>query len=182
MLMQKQIVVLYNLPGTSTTQNIEEADEDTQNSAREVNDELNKNGYKSGVLGITTKDIQSLSNLKTDLVFNLVEWSGKESDLGVEVLNTLDKAKIKYTGSNSFGYKLTSDKVLMKQQMHKCNIPTPGDKEFPLILKPSTEHCGIGVSQKSVVTNEDELQIVNDELRKNLYLSLARIPHPLGWG
>lgn len=158
-----KVTVLYNLEGTSSTQNISEADDDTGNSARAICDELIKIGYDTNILGIYPSDIDGLKNLKTDFVFNLVEWTGKEYEFGVQVVESLEKAGLPYSGSGAWGLKITGDKYLMKKEMDKYKIPTPGwsiddinKLKFPVIVKPTLEHCGIGVSQTSVCKNESE--------------------------
>lgn len=172
-----KVTVLYNLPGTSSTNKIAEADNDTQISAVGIFEELKKLGYQAEILGISQKDIQNLKNLKTDLVFNLIEWSGRESNDGIKVLKTLNQAKIKYTGSSAWGYELSCNKILMKKKMADENISTPkwqifkSGKEiialpYPMIVKPSSEHCAIGVSQTSVCDDEKSARIKILELIK----------------
>ncbi len=165
-----KVTVLYNLPGTSSTTEIAEADNDTQISAIGIFEELKKLGYSAEILGISQNEIKNLKNLKTDLVFNLVEWSGRESKDGIKVLKTLENAKIKYTGSSAWGYELSCNKFLMKQKMIDENISTPkwqifktGKEKitlpYPIIVKPSSEHCAIGVSQTSVCDDEKSVRV-----------------------
>lgn len=168
-----KVTVLYNLEGTSSTEGISEADDDTGNSARAVCDELIKIGYNAKTLGISPSIIDCLKNLKTDFVFNLVEWTGKEYVQSVKVVETLEKAGLPYSGSRAWGIKLTGDKYLMKKEMEKNKIPTPGwsidntnKLRFPVIVKPTLEHCGIGISQTSVCKNENEAKIKINELIK----------------
>src|SRR3989344_9200078 len=150
------ITVLYNLPELS-----DESDTDTQKSAQRVAEEL-KRYYDVRILGIDSNDIGNLMNLKTDFVFNLVEWSGLNSQWGVKVIETLEKAGLPYSGSNSWGYWLSCNKKIMKEEMDKKNIPTPrwfvneGKLKFPVIVKPVLEHCGIGISQTSVCYNDQD--------------------------
>lgn len=174
-----KISVLYNLPGEVSAQGIEQADEDTQKSAVGVAKGLKSLGYVVELVGIGQGDIGELRNLKTDMVFNLVEWAGKETDLGVEVVRTLEKMGLPYSGSNARGYKISCDKILMKELLDKSKILTPkwklveevedlesgmGKMTFPMISKPVYEHCGIGVSQTSVVKGREELEAVVKDL------------------
>ncbi|MEK7064681.1 MAG: ATP-grasp domain-containing protein, partial [Patescibacteria group bacterium] len=62
-----------------------------------------------------------------------------------------------FTGSGSWGFLLSSDKVMMKREMVRNGIPTPKLK-FPAIVKPSLEHCGIGISQNSIARDEIEMR------------------------
>ncbi len=172
-----KICVIYNLPGTSTTTNIEEADDDTKQSAISVYDTLKTCGYELDIKAFSPDEIESVKDIMADLVFNLVEWSGKETELGVRVLKIMEENKMAFTGSGSIGYELSSKKVLMKKKFEEIGIPTPkyqifdGNYEsgawnfgFPVIVKPAMEHCGIGLTQASVVGTESELRIMNHEL------------------
>lgn len=169
------ITVLHNRPGTSTTENIVEADNDTKKSAEGIADTLVKMGHQAETLEIGFSEIANLSALQTDFVFNLVEWSGREYKYGVHVIEQLEKAGLKFTGSHAWGYKLSSDKIMMKQEMDSNHIPTPKWSTsrvltfpYPAIVKPVFEHCGIGISQKSVVTNDQELDSLITDL-ENTY-------------
>jgi len=155
----RKIVVLFNAPVGN-----DEDDVDTQKSALEVVKGLLQAGYQSEVLGITKDNIARVKSISADLVFNLVEWAGLDYVLGVEVIKTLEKVGLPYTGSNAWGYEVSCNKVLMKELLVKNNIPTPKyvvvsqgfspsqltDFKFPVIIKPSQEHSAIGVSQASV--------------------------------
>lgn len=157
----KTICVLYNKPENISS----ECDVDTQNSAINICGILNDVGYDSRVMGISTTEISKVVKIKTDMVFNLVEWTGINIEYGVEVIKILEKRKIPFTGSGSWGYLLSSDKVMMKKEMGKYKIPTPQLK-FPAIVKPAYEHCGIGITQKSIVYDSKELRVMSSELRK----------------
>ncbi|TSC86346.1 MAG: D-alanine-D-alanine ligase [Microgenomates group bacterium Gr01-1014_16] len=168
-----KITVLYNLPEKNSKDEL-----DTQKSAFGVAEGLKKN-YEVGVLGITFNEIENIKNLKTDFVFNLVEWAGKNSMKGVRVIEELEKARLPYSGSNARGYELSCNKEIMKREMEKNNISTPGwqifekiqdsgganasrarfkiqEFSYPVILKPVSEHCGIGIGQDSVCNNNQE--------------------------
>jgi len=168
----KKITVLYNLPSGNNLDDL-----DTQKSALEVAEGLKQAGYVTNLLGITTGEISKVKNIKADLVFNLVEWAGRDYVLGVEVIKNLEAAALPYTGSNAKGYELSCNKVLMKKQLDIVAIPTPkwqiidnlkptlpagGFKienlEFPMIVKPTLEHSAIGISQASVCINELQLK------------------------
>jgi D-alanine-D-alanine ligase len=179
--MLKKITVLYNLPGENTTQNITEADDDTEKSALNIVEGLKTLGYETEIMGITRQDIGKVSRIEADLVFNMIEWSGRECEYAVSVLEILEKKHIPFTGSDAVGYMLSCNKIAMKKKMDQFMIPTPKwlsvnsseilpveNLNFPLIAKPASEHCAIGVSQKSVVNNDQELRDLIVELY-NLY-------------
>ncbi len=157
----KTICVLYNKPEDISN----ECDIDTQNSAADIYGILNGVGYQTQLIGISTDEIGEVRKIKADIVFNLVEWTGKNIDSGVRVIKILEKMRIPFVGSGSFGFLLSSDKEMMKREMIKNKIPTPGLK-FPAIVKPSLEHCGIGITQKSIVYDSQELGVMSSKLRE----------------
>ena len=69
------------------------------------------------------------------------------------------------------GLRFVVKKARVKRKMWRVGIPTPGYRvinrrtkigsirglEYPLIVKPSGQHAGIGISQDSVVIDKDEL-------------------------
>ncbi len=159
----RNITVLHNLPVGNDIDDL-----DTQKSAIAVASGLQESGYQVEVLGILKSDLETVKNIHTDLVFNLVEWAGRDYSLGVEVIKTLEKADLPYTGSNAYGYEVSCDKVKMKKILVDNNIPTPKylvvenlqfriiNLKYPVIVKPVLEHSAIGISQASVCTNESE--------------------------
>ena len=157
----KTICVLYNKPEDLH----DESDLDTENSAIDAADVLRSEGYEVSLLGIGLDEVSKVKNIEDELVFNLVEWTGKNIAMGTQLIKILERRKIPFTGSGSWGFLLSSDKVQMKKEMKRNKIPTPG-KKFPMIVKPAYEHCGIGITQNSIVKNESELRIKNYELRK----------------
>lgn len=154
----RKICILYN-----KAENIsDESDVDTQNSALIVCDELENAGYDVQMVGIFPTEINEIKKIRAELVFNLVEWAGVNTEYGVRTAKILERMKIPFTGSGSWGYLLSCNKLKMKKEMRKNKIPTPGLR-YPAIVKPSMEHCGIGIDQKSVVKNESEMK---DRMRK----------------
>ncbi len=146
------------------------ADVDTTNTAKEIFEVLSKK-YSVDLLGITPDEISTIKNIKSDLIFNLLEWTGKYYVHELEALKLLQKNNIAFTGSDMNGFEISGNKKIMKSMFLKHNIPTPryqlfetGSEEisselnYPVILKPSLEHCGLGVSQTSVANNAIELQ------------------------
>lgn len=166
-----KVTVLYNLPESDLV-----ADFDTEKSANLVCGGLQKN-YNAEVFGIHKNEIYKVKDIKADFVFNLVEWSGLDSQLGCEVINSFEEMSLPYSGSNAWGYELSCDKRKMKKLMLENNILTPNwfvvDSKssfpaelinFPAIVKPAIEHCGIGIDQASVVGNDGALRVKCDKL------------------
>jgi D-alanine-D-alanine ligase len=167
------ITVLFNKCGENKSKITTESELDTWDSAIEVEKVLNAQGFETDLLGINAQDIANIKKIKSDLVFNLIEWTGEDTLLVKEVFGQLDKLGIPYTGSDLNGYLLSVDKIRMKRLFDKLNIPTPrwqvfepkkkfGTKAaeliYPVILKPAYEHCGVGITTDSVVADEVKLK------------------------
>ena len=156
----KTICVLYNKPEDLH----DESDLDTENSAIDAADVLRSEGYEVSLLGIGLDEVSKVKNIEDELVFNLVEWTGKNIAMGTQLIKILERRKIPFTGSGSWGFLLSSDKVQMKKEMKRNKIPTPG-KKFPMIVKPAYEHCGIGITQNSIARSETDLRFMIHDLR-----------------
>lgn len=69
----------------------------------------------------------------------------------------LEMAGIPYTGSSPLGHGLTIDKVITKNLLRECGVPTPnfrvmrhgsestGDLRFPVVVKPRHEYLSLGL-------------------------------------
>jgi D-alanine-D-alanine ligase len=115
---------------------------------------------------------QSIDEFKPTIVFNLIEaWD----DVGVfdqNVVSYLELLKIPYTGCNPRGLTLARDKALARKLLAYHRIPSPdfavvplGRKpmlpkrlRYPLIVKSLTYESSTGISQASVVEDEDQLE------------------------
>ncbi len=151
------------------------ADSETVEAAEQIVDALIQSGHAAKTIKISPSKISDVNNIKADVVFNICEWSGKDYPLGVNVLKTLEKHKMPYTGADSKSYEWCCDKVEMKRMFDKFEIPTPkwtavnpGDTDetiikrveklnYPIILKPAYEHCAIGIDNKSVLYSKRDL-------------------------
>ena len=156
------ITVLYN-----TSESDEPSEQDTIKSAKDVAEALG-----ATLVAIRKQDAGDRSffeKLNTDLVFNLIEWTGFDAKYAIRVVDILEELNIPYTGSRKLGHILGNDKILMKQKMVDLGIPTPKyqiyDKEFiannlqfPVIAKLAQEHCSIGLDESNIVFNGEDLR------------------------
>src|SRR6185503_17983987 len=114
--------------------------------------------------------VDALSGDKPDLVFNLAESFGGRSALESNVAALLNLLGLRYTGSSPAGLILAGDKTLTKKVLTFHGILTArfatvfrgavdwaGDIGFPLILKPPQEDASLGITQKSIVNDVQEL-------------------------
>lgn len=113
-----------------------------------------------------------LASKEYDVVFNLVESVGGESVKEMYVAGIYELFDIPYTGCSSVTLGLCLNKHRAKLFMKGAgfNVPnwrlyeTPSkivfdtNPQFPLIVKPSKEDASVGISEQSVVFNEQELK------------------------
>jgi D-alanine-D-alanine ligase len=114
--------------------------------------------------------VAALTSEKPDLVFNLAESFAGRSALESNVAALLNLLDLRYTGSSPAGLMLAGDKTLTKKVLtfhgiltahfatvFRGNVDWAGDIAFPLILKPPQEDASLGITQKSIVNDVQEL-------------------------
>ncbi len=106
------------------------------------------------------------------IVFNLLEDFHDVAIYDQNVVSYLELLRVPYTGSNPRGLLLSRDKALSKQLLsyHRIRVPEFGvfpmgrvpkkhkRLEFPLIVKSLTYDGSVGISQASVVEDEEKLR------------------------
>lgn len=120
-------------------------------------------------LKIIRKHVQ---DFKPHIVFNLLEEFKGEAIFDQNVVSYLELLGVPYTGSNPKGMIIGRDKALSKKILSYHKIKTPKFqvfprnqprkkyllKEFPAIVKCLNEEASLGLSQTSVVHNEEKLK------------------------
>ena len=114
--------------------------------------------------------VTSLTQNKPDIVFNIAESFAGRSALESNVAALLKLLGMRYTGSSPAGLIMAGDKTLTKKVLSFHSILTArfatvfrgsvdwaGDIKFPLILKPPQEDASLGITQKSIVNDVQEL-------------------------
>lgn len=135
---------------------------------------LRERGYKVSFFDFNDvgKAFADLQSSDVDLVFNVCERINDSSLLEPHVASLLDVLKIPYTGSNPFTLSLCIDKIRVKKLLSYHKIPTPewdyvysmkdkvrDDLKFPLIVKPANTDNSIGITNDSVVTTAEQLEV-----------------------
>ncbi|MDR4471796.1 MAG: hypothetical protein MRJ92_03775 [Nitrospira sp.] len=109
---------------------------------------------------------------KPHIAFNLLEGFDGVAVYDQSVVSYLELMRIPYTGCNPRGLMLARDKALAKQVMSYHRIPYPEFMvvplhrmvrrpkylPFPLIVKSITEEASLGISQASIVDDDDKLR------------------------
>jgi D-alanine-D-alanine ligase len=119
-------------------------------------------------LGVIRK---AIDEWKPDVTFNLLEDFAGVNVFDMNVVSYLELLRIPYTGCNPRGLLLARDKALSKKLLAFHRVPVPdftvipmGRKvhrpkrlDFPLIVKSLTKEASVGISQASVVENDEKL-------------------------
>jgi D-alanine-D-alanine ligase len=135
---------------------------------------LKKLGHDVHPLGVKS-DLSvihsAIDQWKPDIAFNLLEEFDGVAVYDQHVVSYLELLHMPYTGCNPRGLMLARDKVLTKKVLAFHRIPYPDFMEvpqgrsakrpkqltFPLIVKSVTEEASLGISQASIVEDDDKL-------------------------
>lgn len=140
---------------------------DVVSTLRKLGHDVYPLGVKSD-LGVIQSAIEQW---KPDIAFNLLEEFDGVAVYDQHVVSYLELLRLPYTGSNPRGLMLARDKVLTKKVLafHKIPYPEfievpqgravkrPKSLTFPLIVKSVTEEASLGISQASIVTDDEKL-------------------------
>lgn len=173
----KHVTIVYNAPtNTSPYSLAPTTDDDTEATPKEIRGLLLRHGMTARLFPLrSVGDLKHLRRVRTSLVFNCVE-----DDIGATpfsqhlVAKTLEDAGIPFTGGTAGNILLTTNKAATKQYLLTNGIPTPPfavvDRPdfldmtyhlrslFPLMVKPVAMDGSEGITQRSIVTNEDDLR------------------------
>ncbi|MCK9287336.1 MAG: ATP-grasp domain-containing protein [Sphaerochaetaceae bacterium] len=115
---------------------------------------------------------EQIAVLRPDIVFNLVETLHGSSLLHLAP-SLFESMSLRYTGGNSVGMMLSSDKLEAKKLMRMAGIKTPEWASLsytqdldslinvPVIVKPVNEEASVGINDQSVCTFSTEASILD---------------------
>ena len=151
----------------------------------DVIETLRERGHEVRVLGVHD-DLAGIRPtagfFEPHIVFNLMEAFAGITTFDQNVVSYLELLRLRYTGCNPRGLMLARDKALSKKLLAYHRIPVPdftvvrhGRKpaphkkmHFPLIVKSLFFEASAGISQASVVEDEEQLarrvQFIHDTL------------------
>jgi D-alanine-D-alanine ligase len=136
---------------------------------------LRKLGHEVTALGVKS-DLEvirgAVEQWKPHVAFNLLEEFDGVAVYDQNVVSYLELLHVPYTGCNPRGLMLARDKALSKQVMSYHRIPYPEFMvvplhrmvrrpkwlAFPLIVKSVSEEASLGISQASIVEDEEKLR------------------------
>jgi D-alanine-D-alanine ligase len=154
---------------------LEPGDEKPDIVMEQVAKALEAGGHKTSILTIrhdVSEIIDGLAKPKPDLIFNLVESFGHDILGGtMGVAGLLDLLELPYTGGGPGEIFLQEDKALAKKLLAFERIPYPdfatfapnadfetgGNLRMPLFVKPLRMDASIGIDEKSLVRNTQQL-------------------------
>lgn len=134
---------------------------------RELGHEVQPLGVRDELTPIRT----AITEWKPHIVYNLLEEFHGLTEFDQHVVSFLELLQARYTGCNPRGLVLARDKALSKKLLvyHRIRVPgfvvfprgrrarRPRGLDFPLIVKSLTEEASLGISQASIVDNEENL-------------------------
>jgi D-alanine-D-alanine ligase len=117
------------------------------------------------------KMITALRRQQPELVFNLLEELDGVPDGNLGICGVLDLLRLPYTGCGPGEYYLGQDKALAKKLLafeeiqfprfavfdQAKGLETGGNLRMPLFVKPVAQDASIGIGEKSLVTDSNEL-------------------------
>jgi len=123
---------------------------------------------------------QAIEEFRPQVVFNLVEEFHANALFSPHVASFFELKKVRYTGCNPLGMMLSNDKGLSKKILayHGIRVPEfmvipmkakvrrPEGLEFPLFVKSLTDDGSVGISQASIVHNDEQLEQRVEFVRK----------------
>lgn len=136
---------------------------------------LESGGHQASIVTIrddVTQMVATLKNERPDLVFNLVESFGDDILGGlIGVAGLLDLLEIPYTGGGPGELYLQEDKALSKKLLAfeqvlypdfasfapDADFETGGKLRMPLFVKPMRQEASLGIDERSLVRNTQEL-------------------------
>lgn len=167
-LMHKDLVPPDDLNGQKPDGAEWKTEYDVVTTLRKLGHEVRPLGVKSD-LGVIREAVEEW---KPHIAFNLLEEFDGVAVYDQNVVSYLELLRVPYTGCNPRGLMLARDKVLSKKifSFHRIPFPDfimvkegrsarrPSWLPFPLIVKSVTEEASLGISQASIVEDDDKLK------------------------
>ena len=141
---------------------------DVVSTLRKLGHDVHPLGVRSD-LGVIRAAIEEW---RPHIAFNLLEEFDGVSVYDQNVVSYLELLHVPYTGCNPRGLMLARDKALTKKVLsyHRIpypefmvvpqgrNVKRPNDLAFPLIVKSISEEASLGISQASIVEDDEKLK------------------------
>ncbi len=164
----------------------EMADPENMYTEKNVLEALRANGYEVNVLGLYN-DLaplyEEVRDNKPDVIFNMVEVFNQRTNFDKNIAAVLEMLDIPYTGASSGCLFVCNNKALTKKILRFHRIKTPRFHVFyrkhkiwlpkiiklPAVIKPLCEEASRGISQASIVDNEqafiDRIKFIHENMQ-----------------
>ena len=167
-LMHEDLVPPDHLSGQDATTAAWRTEYDVVSTLRKLGHDVKPIGVRSD-LGVLRSAIEEW---KPHIAFNLLEEFDGVAVYDQNVVSYLELLYVPYTGCSPRGLMLARDKVLSKKlfSFHRIPFPDfmvvpqgravkrPKSLAFPLIVKSVTEEASLGISQASIVQDDEKLK------------------------
>ena len=177
-LVHKHLVPPGNTEGIDVASAPWKMEFDVIETLREIGHEVLPLGVQDDLGAIRT----TLEEWKPTIVFNLLESFDDVTTFDMNVVSFLELLRVPYTGCNPRGLLLARDKALSKKLLayHRIRVPdfvvfrrgrpprAAPRLGFPLIVKSLTYEASVGISQASVVTDEERLRRRVEFIHQNI--------------
>lgn len=175
-----RVLIAYNDPDKKNGDNLDYISEAAvKTEADNIYKAVLKLDHIPGYLPVSNieKDIQKVKEFAPDMIFNLCEGYRGDAHHEMHIAGFWELLGIPYTGNTPLTLGLAQNKVLAKKLFESKKIPTPMYQvysetpkhtylNYPLIAKPAREDASIGITQRSIIHNFEELSKVVAELLK----------------
>lgn len=148
------------------------ADDENMYTERDVFEALVANGFEVRKLGIyndITPLLEEVKDFQPDVVFNLAEVYNDKSHLEKNIAALLELLDVPYTGASADALLICNNKALSKKilRFHRLKVARfytfyrgqkiwrPRTVKLPAVIKPLCEEASRGISQASVVDNDE---------------------------
>jgi D-alanine-D-alanine ligase len=115
---------------------------------------------------------QKMESFEPDVLFNLVEQFKNNPGFDQNIVSLLEMQGVPFTGCGSTGLTLCKHKGISKKILGHHGIPTPNfvviprgqrigqsrQLKFPILVKPVKDEASYGISQASLVKDEDQFR------------------------
>ncbi len=167
-LMHQDLVPPEKVEGIDTTKTDWRTEYDVVSTLRAMGHDVRPLGVRDDLAVIRT----AVEDWKPHVAFNLLEEFSGVAVYDQNVVSYLELLKVPYTGCNPRGLILARDKGVAHKILYYHRIPIPEfitvplgrsvrrpkDFPFPLIVKSVSEEASLGISQASIVDDDDKLQ------------------------
>jgi D-alanine-D-alanine ligase len=145
--------------------------DDIRGTVEAVGRALSERGYETVSMPVTRPGAvkRLVAKAEPDVVFNLVEGLEGDSSAEAAVARELEASGVAYTGCQAGAIDLALDKERTKTLLRDWGLPVPAGRvmespespdglRFPLIVKCLREDASLGLTDRSIVRDDEELR------------------------